>query len=237
MISKMKNIRCISLILKFLKKILKINLWKTLYFNFHYFPFKVAIKLPVFIYFRSNLFLMDGKIVINSPVSTGMVIFGAHGLGTQDKFYQRTIWEVSGTLIIEGQTKIGRGCKISIGKNGVLKLGENFTITGNTSIICQKEIIFGNNCLLSWDILMMDTDFHKIINDKNETVNSNKSITIGDHVWIGCRNTILKGVSIPSDSVISAGSLIAKSFYEENCIIGGHGRNAEIIKRGINWEF
>lgn len=220
----------------FINLLKKVNLWKTVYFNFHYFPLKTAIKMPVFIYWRSELYKIQGKIIIDAPVTTGMVKFGAHGLGTQDLLYSRTMWEVMGILIIKGKANIGRGSKISVGKDAVLTLGDNFTITGDSEIICQKKISFGNNCLLSWDILIMDTDFHDVTNEKGDIVNSPKPILIGDHVWIGCRNTILKGVSIASDNIISANSTITRSIQDSHCVIGGHGKNVDIIKRGYSWK-
>ena len=214
----------------------KVNLWKTFYFNFHYFPFKTAIRMPIFIYWRSEPYKMKGRIVIDAPVSTGMVKFGSHGLGTQDLLYSRTMWEVSGILCIKGKASIGRGSKISVGKDAELTLGKNFVITGNSEIICQKAITFGDDCLLSWDILMMDTDFHYITNNTGETINTPKPIIVGNHVWIGCRNTILKGVTIADNNVISANSTVTKSITEENCIIGGHGNSVDILKRGIGWK-
>ena len=223
-------------IMSSIKLLKKVNLWKTIYFNFHYFPFKMAIRMPVFIYWRSVLFKMKGNIIIDAPVSTGMVKFGLHGLGTQDLLYSRTMWEVFGTLCIKGKASIGRGSIISIGKEAKLTIGKNFIITGNSEIICQKEISFGNDCMLSWDILMMDTDFHRITNDNGETINLPKPIIVGNHVWIGCRNTVLKGVTIADNNVISANSTVTKSITEENCIIGGHGKSIDILKRGIGWK-
>lgn len=214
----------------------QINPWKTIYFNLHYFPLKIALRLPFFIYWRTDLHKMKGRIVIDAPLSTGLVKIGPHGLGTQDRKYSRTIWEVHGCLIVQGKTNIGRGSKICIGKEGTLKFGRQLFISGNSDIICQKEISFGEDCLLSWDILIMDTDFHPIFNEKKEIVNAPKAVHIGDHVWIGCRNTILKGVSVANHCVISANSTITRSFTEEHCIIGGSGKEAKIIKTGIDWE-
>jgi acetyltransferase-like isoleucine patch superfamily enzyme len=58
---------------------------------------------------------------------------------------------------------------------------------------------------------------------------------IGNHVWIGCRSTILKGVSIPNNNIVASNSVITKTFEVENCVIGGHGATAGIIKRNVNW--
>lgn len=165
-----------------------------------------------------------------------MVKFGVHGLGTQDLIYSRTMWEVSGTLVIKGKASIGRGCKISIGKDATLTLGENLVITGDTKIICQKEISLGKHCLLSWDILIMDTDFHHILNTDDRITNVPKAISIGNNVWIGCRNTVLKGVSIADNNIISANSTITRDVTESNCVIGGHGKSVEIIKKNVSWK-
>lgn len=214
----------------------KVDWVKTLYFNLKYFPFRTAVRLPFFIYHRTDLYVMKGKIVINVPLKPGMVKIGPHGLGTQDVKYSRTMWEVSGTLVVNGKASIGRGSRISIGQDAALTLGDKFTITGRSSLICQKEITFGDECLLSWDILIMDTDFHHITDEEDKTINYPRPIRIGNHVWIGCRNTILKGVSIADNVIVSANSTITKSITEGNCAIGGIGKDVVILKRGIKWK-
>ena len=124
--------------------------------------------------------------------------------------------------------------KISVKEHASLFLGNNIWVTGgNTTIICNKNIMINDDCLLSWDILLMDTDFHKILNSDNTIINKEKPIHIGKPVWIGCRTTILKGVSIANNNVIAANSTITKSISTENCIIG---RNTEMLKTGIQWK-
>ena len=223
-------------ILSALRLLTEVNPWKTVYFNFHYFPLKTAIRMPFFIYWRTKLYKTNGSIQIDAPIRTGMVKFGAYALGTQDMLYSRTMWDVFGTLIVKGPASIGRGSKISIGQNAVLTLGNNFNITGRTEIICHKQISFGNDCLLLWDNLIMDTDFHIIRNEEGQIINPPRQIAIGNHVWVGCRNTILKGVSIANGCIVSANSTITQSFADENCIIGGHGKMAGIIRKNIDWE-
>ena len=78
----------------------------------------------------------------------------------------------------------------------------------------------------------MDTDYHKILNENDEIINEDKPINIGNHVWIGCRNTILKGVTIAENNVIAANSTITKSFYSTESVIGN---NTEVLKSNIRW--
>lgn len=219
-----------------LKLLCKVDVAKTIYFNFKYFPSKIAIRLPFLIYHRTDLYKMAGKIIFKTPPKFGIVQIGPHYIGTQDIKYSRTMWEVSGTLVINGTTRIGRGTRISIGDNATLELGNNFKITGRSSLICQKETSFGNDCLLSWDILIMDTDFHYIINENNEIINNPRPIHIGNHVWIGCRSTILKGVNIADNVIVSANSTLTKSVRENNCAICGSGKDLVIIKRNLDWK-
>lgn len=218
-----------------IKELFIINILKTIYFNLHYLPLRDAIKLPILIYRRTKLCVMKGRIHFETPIKTGIVKLGPQNIGTQDKRYSRTIWEVRGDVHIKGKTKIGRGCKICVGNEGNLIFGSGFSCTGDTQIVCFKEISFGNNCLLSWNILMMDTDFHDIRNREGEKINNNKPISIGNHVWIGCRSNILKGVSIGNNNIISASSTITRSIEEHNCIIGGNGKHLDILKRDIEW--
>ena len=76
-------------------------------------------------------------------------------------------------------------------------LGRDFIVTGRSVILCTKRITFGDECLLSWDLLIMDTDWHSVISTADSRIlNPSKPINVGNHVWIGCRSVILKGVSI-----------------------------------------
>lgn len=222
----------------YIKLLREVNPWKTIYLNFHYFPFWIAIKTPIFIYWRTELKEMGGRIILPQTIWRGMLHFGKNQVGTIDTFYLRSIWELAGTLVIKGNANIGRGSKISVADGATLTMGKNLEITGNNQIICQKEISFGDNDLLSWEILIMDTDFHKIIpmDKNNEQVNLPSAIRIGPHVWVGCRSTILKGVLIARNCVISAGSIITRSIDEENCVIGGQGKSVSILKRNVKWK-
>lgn len=78
----------------------------------------------------------------------------------------------------------------------------------------------------------MDTDFHALYDsDSNIRININKPIFVGNHVWIGCRTTILKGSTIPDGSVIAACSVITKKLNESNCVYASN----DVKKRNISW--
>ena len=162
-----------------------------------------------------------------------MIKIGFGSVGIFDKTNSRTIWQVSGRVVFKGRANIGHGSKISVGRKGSLILGNRFKISAETSIVAQHHIEIGEDCLLSWGIMVMDTDFHPISDKKGNRINPDSPIYIADHVWIGCRSTILKGTLIPEGSVVAADSCIAGRLTEANAIYTG--LPVHILKKEISW--
>ena len=210
----------------------KISL-KTLYINFKYLPLKQAILLPIWISHKCYLLKVSGKIDIGGKITTGMIQIGYGEVGIFDRKRSRSVFELEGKIIFKGRAFIGQGCKLSITNKGILELGHNFVITAETAIVCHKGINIGNDCLISWDVLIMDTDIHKIMNNDNIVINPPKQIKIGDRVWIGCRSIVLKGVEISSGTIIAANSTITKSQTTSNTLVGGNP--TQILRTDVTW--
>lgn len=222
----------IEIISKINKYILGTNWFKTFRINIHYFSFRQAIKLPILVSRRSVFQQLMGRVEIRVPLKTGMLLFGYQSLGAQDPFYERTVWQVSGTILLDGyKINIGRGSKFCV--SGICILGDHLSVTGRSTIICRKKMQFGKNNLISWDVLLMDTDFHKILDHSKKVINKDKQISIGDNVWIGCRATLLKGSNIPANSIIAAGAVISGKLAKEGCIYTSEKR---ILKEIGSWE-
>ena len=205
---------------------------KTLRFNFHYFPFKTAVKLPVVVSHRTYLRELHGKVELPEKVETAMIKIGFGDVGHYDRKRSRSIWQVSGTVCFGGKASIGHGSKLSV--RGDLKLGAGFNMTAESTIVCAKEITFGDDSLLAWDVLVMDTDEHPLFDKENERINPDKPIVVGNHVWIGCKCVLLKGAEVPNDTVLAAGTLLKSAFAGENQVIGGNPPS--ILKRDVRWE-
>lgn len=137
---------------------------------------------------------------------------------------------------------IKKGSRIEIGKRvsiyqGVsiymestssrLSIGNNTFINRRSEIVCMSDIHIGNNCAISWDVKIMDTDYH-YINDKSNT----KAVYIGDNVWIGMSSLILKGVHIGDGAVIGAGAVVTRD-VPPNTIVAGNP--ARVVKEDIFW--
>ena len=217
--------------IKKIKNFVKIVLGipKSLVFNVIKFGLIEGIKLPII--FSSNTVFKDisGEIIINNPKTFGIRI----GFGNTDNYswsHEKTIFKNTGKLIFNGKAKIGFGSAIS--NTGYLSIGNNFSISCKGSIVCRKKIIIGDDCLMAWDTLIMDTDHHPIF-EGNERINYDKEIILGEKNWIGAKSTILKGVTLGDNNVVSLGTIVTKSFLVNNKIIAGIP--AKIVKENVQW--
>lgn len=220
---------------QFLKFFRRIN-FKSIRFNLKYLPLRDALKFPFLIANNIVLQEMNGKITIEQPIKTGMIQLGYSygGVALFDKKRSKGFWQVSGTVIFKGSARIGHGAKISVGSKGTLELGDNFALTAESSIIVKERITFGSDCLISWDCLFMDSDFHKIYNNEGKWINKPTRISVGNKVWIGCRNLILKGSTIANNAIIGANSVVNKELEEPASIYVGNP--VKLIKKNVKWE-
>lgn len=128
-------------------------------------------------------------------------------------------------------------CRICIEDDqNLVELGDRTGITGLTRLSCIEgsAIRIGSDCMFSAEIDMRTGDSHSILDAACENrINPSKDIRIGDHVWIGYRVIILKGVEISDASIVGTGSVVTKSFTTGHSIIAGNP--ARLVKSGIDW--
>ena len=177
---------------------------------------------------------MKGKVKLDSPLYFGKIKFGYGEVGIFDKRFSRSIWELEGNIEFRGTANIGHGSKIAVGKTGELILGDNFTISAESSIIAFKSISIGDNCLIAWNTQIMDTDFHTITDLNNNILNAPAPVILGNKIWVGARCMILKGAEIPSNCVIGAGSIVSGKITGENQLIVGSP--AKAVRSEIMWD-
>lgn len=210
-----------------------LSLPKSIYLNLKVLPFKDAIKFPLLVRYNTVLSSCSGTVSVQEK-GFGSVKIGFGHVGCFDKRYERSIWEVSGRLVFEGRASFGHGSRIVVGEKGYLLIGDKFVNTAGITIICFLHIKIGKDVLTSWETLIMDSDFHQVIDAKGNESMREKEIIIGNHVWVGCRTTILKGSHILDDSVVAAGAIVCKKMESASALITGNP--ATVKKTNISWE-
>lgn len=209
---------------------------KTIYFNLRYLPLRQAIHLPIWL--ATNVRIRNiyrGGIVIDAPIRTAMIRIGFHQVDAICIYSLKTILNIPkpGKLVFKGEAHIGHGAIISC-VGGVMTVGDNFAVSGNTSFVCYKEITIGRDVQFAWNSLVMDSDAHKIYDQEWGRMNEDKPVIIGDKVWLACQNTVLKGTVIGNNCVVGANSLLNKAYTEDGVIIAGSP--ARIVKKMSGWE-
>lgn len=201
-----------------------LSLPRTIIFNLRYVPLTQAIKLPIWLAPNVRVRrLTKCGIKLKGHIRPFYVRIGYHEANGVDTYSAHTIIDIhnGGKLIFNGDAHIGQGAILTVNESGTLTLGRNFAISGTTSIICSKAITFGDDVQLSWNSLIMDSDAHKIFDEEGKWINPPKAISIGSKVWIASNTTILKGVKIADNVIVSSNSLVNKPHEESNVILGG----------------
>lgn len=156
---------------------------------------------------------------------------------------------LNGSISIIGnnnQVIIGDGCGlygvtiVVFGDNNVVSIGKDsyfFCDYQGTYIGAGygANVIIGQGCLFAPDVFIRADDAHKIIDkESGKIVNQGKDIVLEEHVWIGAKSILLKGVHIEHDCIVAAGTLLTEGEYTANAVWGG--KPPRLLKSNITWE-
>lgn len=120
-------------------------------------------------------------------------------------------------------------------KGGSFTIGQGSTCYGMVASIQGPDghVSIGKDCMMSNTISLRPSDVHAIIFLMDRTiVNPPEPIIIGDHVWIGERATIMKGVSIGKGAIVGGSSLVTKDVAVCSLVVGNPARE---LKTKVSW--
>ena len=91
-----------------------------------------------------------------------------------------------------------------------ITLGKNFFANHNCVILDCAKVTFGDNVFVAPNCAFYTAGHPISVSDRNAGLEYAKPITVGDNVWIGGGVTVLPGVTIGSNTVIAAGSVVTR---------------------------
>lgn len=210
-------------------------IFSSIYFCFHYLPFKQAVKLPILVY-KPHFGSLRGKVCFadGSKIRYGMVRLGFPNVS----IYPNTgiIYEnLGGTITFKGTCFIGNNSAISIAKGAQISFGNLFRASTTLKIVNYYSINIDKEVLIGWDCVIMDTDIHKLTKRSGGYSKGYDAINIGSNCWIanGCK--ILKRTEIPNNCVVAAGTILSGKVEAPEFSIVGSGRNVDVLSTGIYW--
>ncbi|MEZ5538429.1 MAG: acyltransferase [Pseudomonadales bacterium] len=139
--------------------------------------------------------------------------------------------------------EIGEDCLYHSGRiylrynsNQRISIGDKTTIE-DAYLLTDEDasITIGRDCMFSKFVHLRAGDGHSVLDvATGERINRAKDIVIGDHVWIGRAACILKGVVIPSRSIVGAHAVVTRKFEQQGAAIAGNP--AVVVRSGLDWD-
>ena len=144
---------------------------------------------------------------------------------------------------LETRLSVGQNAKITVNEGFNVQAGSDIIVLNDASltlnggfcnegvqITCSKSIAIGKGCAIARDVIIRDYDAHRLVNSSHEVA---KDVYIGEHVWIGTRAIILKGVTIGDGVIVAAGAVVTKD-VPSHCLVAGVP--AKVIRENVEWE-
>lgn len=122
----------------------------------------------------------------------------------------------------------GRGNKLTVGRRAVINGAKIWLGNGG-------ELRIGDDCMLSYEIMIRTTDGHAIMDETTGEIinNQQRACVIGNHCWLGLRTIVTKNAQIPDHTIVAAGTVLTGCFAAPHTIIAGNpGR---VIRTGVSF--
>lgn len=209
------------------------HLIKSFRFCLSYFPLTKAWRLPVLVHRKVVCRQLKGQIIVDT-LRTGLVKIGFPGTEISSSSDTTVInFFPDSRIMFRGPAVIGSGSRLSI--RGKCSFGRNFIVSMDSKIVCENEIIFGDDVLISWSTQILDSDQHELVIDKHTSFSKSGRIEIGNCVWVGSRSTILKDTVVSDHSVIATHTLVNSVFKDKSVLIAGVP--GKVIRENISWRY
>lgn len=127
---------------------------------------------------------------------------------------------------------LDRAVKLWLSRGARLYIGDNSYLANGSMVLSQREVRIGKGCSISWHVLIMDSSSYAVGYPDEEPQIRVGPVVIGDHVWIGCRAVILKGVSVGDGAVIANNAVVTRDVPAGAMVAGNPAR---VVREGVVW--
>ena len=182
-------------------------------------------------------------------------------LTDEQSIYMEKLWEFNQLRPSEQDKKqkymkevfaeCGEDCFIELpfranwgGKN--LHFGNRVYANFNLTVVDDGEIFVGDKVMFGPNVTIATANHPIEPSLREDCMQYNKPVHIGENVWVGAGTVIVPGVTIGKNSVIGAGSVVVKDIPENVVVVGNpcrvlreigeHDREFFYRNERIDWE-
>lgn len=124
---------------RFLRTVLKLNIIATLRVNFSLLSLREAIKFPVYVYGKTFIHSLKGKIVFNSPIHSGMLRLGFKYVDLHPLSFTSNVLWIDGTVKCCGVVLFAGGVNLLVPREeAVIEMGEKCPDWKRHEIMCPQ---------------------------------------------------------------------------------------------------
>ncbi len=172
----------------------------------------------------------DAKIILHSQAKLNFGIYTHEFIPAHPAAL--TMGAKSQFEVASGNATLMSGCSVFLAPGAKLYLGKESTLVSNTRLVVYQDVRIGDHCTIGWETQIMDGDGHWL-GRQGQQSNAPRPIVIGNHVWIGARATILKGVTIGDGAVVATNAVVTKDVPAGAVVAGNPAR---VVLEDVQWQ-
>lgn len=184
----------------------------------------------------------DNLLMVHRSIDRYPLPLGIQANGVGNAIVLRAGCRVSGMMLLLGNSSLvdlGGGAAV---QNLVVAVYSGDTFRWGTDCVSYgvrvwvhggRTCTVGHGCLFSEGIHIRTSDHHSIIDlASRESINPPADVVIEDHVWVGERCTINKGVTIGQGAILASGVIVSRDVPRKQ--LWG-GVPAKMLRSNVSW--
>jgi maltose O-acetyltransferase len=101
--------------------------------------------------------------------------------------------------------------ELAVGEGATLEIGDRVLINHGCSIGATRLVRIGARCNIGPHTIVIDNAFHELDPDRRDEQPEPAPVFLEENVWLAARVIVLPGVTIGTNSVIGAGSVVTSN--------------------------
>ena len=121
------------------------------------------------------------------------------------------------------------------GRHAKITIGDDVGMSG-CSVTSMCSVSIGNGVMIGSGVLITDSDSHPLTiqGRRHNGPIGMAPIRLEDHVFVGARAIVLKGVVVGRGAVIGAGAVVTKSVPANAIVAGNPARTVGFIEQSVH---